>query len=238
VQGFEVGNVELGNLRFALKRIITQNEVLTTTTGIAVTVPTAADQVILSSLDGSELFRFRNQQVTLEPYIAALVTPNDRLFSQTWASLNFDVTGGDLTYNTAVFGGSGSERLYDVPYLSVDHQIGYWLVRRDAGRLRGLAPFVELHWNYAIAQDRLVRRFNDRLPSNGLAIGGVATHELNLIAGLLFQVGDNLNVSVGAAAPLLQKPERTFDAQVGVRVNYLYGRTAAARNPINAIGTY
>ncbi len=238
VQGFEVAHTELGNVRFALKRIFSQNQFLTTTSGVAVTLPTADDLVALSSFDGSELYRFKNESVTVEPFVAALFTPNSRLFSQTWASLNLDVSGGELRWNQNVFGGNGSARIIDVPLLAVDQQIGYWLMRRDTGTLRGLAPFMELHWNYAIAQTELLREVNNRTADNGLGVSGVATHELNLTAGVMMQVGDNLNLAIGASAPMLRKPDRTFDAQVGVRASYLFGRTARARNPIYAINSY
>jgi len=238
VQGFETTHTELGNLRFALKRIFTQNQVLTTTAGIAATLPTAQDQVALSSLDGSELYRFRNESVTLEPFVAALWTPNERLFAQTWGSVNFDTGGSELVYNPAVFGGSGREKYYDLPYLSLDTQVGYWLIRKDTGALRGLAPFVELHYNYAIAQKEALREVSDRAAGNGLNVSGVADHELNLIAGFTTQIGDQLLLSVGGSAPLLRKPDRTFDAQLGVRASYLYGRTARARNPIYNINSY
>jgi hypothetical protein len=241
VQGFEVGHTELGNVRFALKRIFSQNDVFTTTSGVAVTLPTADDQVVLSSTTGRELYRFKNEQVTVEPFVAALWTPNSRLFSQTWGSINFDVSGGELSYDKQAFEGKpgvGRERIWDLPFLSVDYQIGYWLIQQDYGTLRGLAPFVELHWNYAIAQQELIREVNKRLPNRGLSVGSVADHELNLIAGVLTQVGDNLNLSIGASAPLLNRPNRTFDAQVGVRANYLFGQTARARNPINYINSY
>ena len=174
----------------------------------------------------------------VEPFIAALYTPNSRLFSQTWGSINFDVSGGDLTWNPNVFGGNGSSRIVDVPILAVDQQIGFWLIQRDTGTLRGLAPFMEMHWNYAIAQTQLLREVNKRTDGYGLGVSGVATHELNLTCGVMMMVGDHLNMSIGASAPLLRKPDRTFDAQVGVRASYLFGRTARARNPIYAIGTY
>jgi hypothetical protein len=237
-QGYEVAHTELGNVRFALKRIFSQNQVLTTSSGVAVTLPTADDLVALSAYDGSELYRFRNESVTVEPYVAALYTPNSRLFSQTWASMNFDVSGGPLTWNPNVFGGSGSARVWDVPLLCVDQQVGFWLLRRDTGTLRGLAPFMELHWNYAIAQSELIREVNDRTTGYGLGVSGVATHELNLTCGVMMMVADNLNMSIGASAPLLQRPDRTFDAQVGVRASYLFGRTARARNPICSISSY
>jgi hypothetical protein len=238
VQGFEVNHTELGNARFALKRVFSQNQMLTTSAGLAVTLPTADDRLVTSALDGAALYRFKNRSVTVEPFVAALFTPNDRLFSQVWGSVNFDTSGGDLTWNRSVFGGSGATRVWDPPAVAVDYQVGYWLLRNDVGTLRGLAPFAELHWNHVLAQDQFLRQVNARTSGGGLIIGRVADHELNLSAGVLARVGHNLNLSIGASAPLLQKPDRTFDAQVGVRASYLFGRTAQARNPIYNINSY
>ena len=61
-------------------------------------------------------------------------------------------------------------------------------------------------------------------------MSAIGTTELNMTAGFLAQVRNNLNVSVGASVPLLNNPNRTYDWQVGVRVSYFFGRTAAARN--------
>lgn len=238
VQGFEVSHYELGNLRLAVKRILTQSEAFTTTAGVGVTLPTADDQVLLSALDGSALYQYRNRQVTVEPFVAALYTPNDRLFSQLWGSVNFDASGGDLTWDRAVFGGGGAARVHDPALLAVDYQVGYWLIKKDTGTLRGLAPFAELHWNQTLGRDEFLHDINTRGGAGGIVIGGTANQELNLSAGVIAQVGDNLNVSIGASAPLLRQPDRTFDAQVGVRASYLFGRTARARNPINSINSY
>ena len=238
VQGFEAANTELGNVRFAFKRVVTQNRQLTTSAGVAVTLPTAADQAVYSPFDGSALYRFKNESVTVEPFAAALFTPNDRLFSQLWGSVNFDASGGRLTWNRDVFGGGGAARVWDTPILALDYQIGYWLVRRDAGTFRGLAPFAELHWNRLLGEGEALRQLNTGTEAGGLRVVGVGNNELNLSAGFLARIGDNLNVSIGASVPLLQKPDRTFDAQVGVRASYLFGRTAQARNPISAINSY
>jgi hypothetical protein len=238
VQGFEVTHAELGNARFALKRLLTQSERLTTSAGVAVTLPTADDQTLFSPLDGSVLYSYRNESVTLEPFVAALFTPDDRLFAQLWGAVNFDASGGRLTWNRDVFGGGGSGRVFDAPILAVDSQIGYWLIQRDVGTLRGLAPFVELHWNKAIDQPDVVRTLTPRTASGGVTVVGVGNQELNLSAGVLARIGDNLNVAIGASAPLFRRPDRTFDAQVGVRANYLFGRTARARNPIYGINSY
>jgi hypothetical protein len=236
-QGFETSNTELGNLRLALKRLWLQTERLTISSGIGVTLPTARDQVTLSSLDGSELFRFRNQSVNVEPFVAALFTPTDRFFSQVWGSLNVDTSGGDLSWNPTVFGGSGSSRIWDLPTLAVDAQWGYWLLQPGNGRQFGLAPFVELHWNYTILQDELVKQVGNRTQGEGLTIRGIGGNELNLTAGFYGRLSDTLTLGLGASAPLLQAPNRTFDAQVGFRMNYFFGRTARERAAAS-IGMY
>ncbi len=226
--GFETKSVELGNMRFALKRRWTNSETFNVSTGVGVTVPTASDQVVFNPL-GGELYRFKNESVTVEPFLALLYTPNDRFFAQGWTSINADTTGGILTYNKDVFGGSGSQRIYDLPYLALDGQIGYWIVKRDTGVVRGLAPFVELHWNYAIAQQQAIDAVNDTSRGQGLNISGVANTELNLTAGIVMQINEHVNLTLGGSVPLFQKPDRTFDGQFGMRLNYLFGASARSR---------
>ncbi len=238
VQGLETTNTELGNLRLTLKYLWSRGETVNISSGVAVALPTADDQVVLSSLDGSELYRFRNESVQVEPFVAVLLTPNDRAFAQVWSSVNFDTNGGRLTYNRSVFGGSGSADFLDVPYLAVDTQLGYWVVRRDVGTVRGLAPFLEFHWNYAIANDTLVSEANERTRNEGLTVSSVAGSELNMTMGVSALLYDNLSVAVGASAPLLRRPDRTFDAQVGVRVNWFFGRTARDRNAAAMVSSY
>ena len=226
--GFETKSVELGNMRFSLKRRWTNSETFNVSTGVGVTVPTASDQVVFNPL-GGELYRFKNESVTVEPYLALLYTPNDRFFAQGWTSINADTTGGILTYNKEVFGGSGSQRIYDLPYLALDGQIGYWIVKRDTGVVRGLAPFVELHWNYAIAQQQAIDAVNETSRGQGLNISGVANTELNLTVGVVMQINEHVNLTLGGSAPLFQKPDRTFDGQFGMRLNYLFGASARSR---------
>jgi hypothetical protein len=238
VQGFETTATELGNVRFAAKYLWMQGPLVALSTGLGVTLPTARDQVMFDAIDGSELYRFENESVTVEPFVGLLLTPSDRLFGQVWSSVNFDTSGGRLTYDPAVFGGSGTTRFWDVPYLAVDSQIGYWLVQREYGAIRGLAPFLELHWNYALAQSRLDREINKRTMQQGLTVKTVAPQELNLSAGLTTLIGDNLSVAIGGAAPLMGSNYRTFDGQFGIRVNYFFGRTARERSSAYRVSGY
>ncbi|MFO0851359.1 MAG: hypothetical protein U0871_22800 [Gemmataceae bacterium] len=226
-QSLETTNTELGNVRFAFKYLWARGQYAALSSGLGVTLPTANDTTV-NSVDGSLLYHLKNESVQLEPFVALLLTPNDRLFGQSWASVNFDAGGGQLTWNQQVFGGSGSARIWDVPVLALDNQIGYWVVKRDFGTVRGLAPFLELHWNYAIAQDQINRELNDSLGNQGLRVQTIGNSELNLTAGVTTQIGNNLRITLGGTAPMFQQPNRTFDGQFGLRVNYFFGRTAAA----------
>jgi len=237
-QGMEVTDTEFGNVRMAFKRLFTQSRYLTTSAGLAISLPTAKDQTVLSPMDFSILYQYRNKSVQLEPFVAALFTPTDRLFGQFWTSMNFDASGSTLNWNPAVFGGTGSAEVHDLPILAVDGQIGYWLIKDGGGALRALAPFAELHWNQTIAQNQLAGAINNATRGQGLTVTSTGTRELNMTAGFMAQVGDNMNVSVGAAVPLLQGADRTFDWQFGVRASYLFGRSARERNPIARVTNY
>jgi hypothetical protein len=237
VQGFETTDVELGNVRFALKRLWTRNDRLNFAGGLGVTLPTARDQAVLSQF-GGELFRFQNESVQVEPFVAALFTPNERLFAQAWGAVNFDASGGRLTWDPNVFGGSGSARIWDLPILAIDGQIGYWVVKNRSGVVRGAAPFLELHYNQVLGQNVLIDEVSDRANSQGLTVTGIGNQEFNITAGVLCQLGDNLNLTLGASAPLLRQPDRTFDWQFGLRMNYFFGRTARQRAVINQVSGF
>jgi hypothetical protein len=242
-QGQEVTDVELGNLRFALKYLWSSSDTWHFSTGTGFTLPTANDITVLgvdpNTLTGTvPFYKFRNQSVQVEPFAALLYTPNDRLFAQLWSSLNLDVSGGDFTWNQNIFGGSGNTRIWDLPLLAVDYQIGYWLFKNDFSTLRGVAPFVELHWNYLVAQDVLNREVRDELSSQGLNFKTFGDHELNLTAGATTQIGNNMLITLGGTAPLLKAPNRLFDAQFGLRVNYFFGRTARERSAATQVSGF
>lgn len=237
-QGAEVTDTEFGNVRLAVKRLFTQSRYLTTSAGLGISLPTAKDQTVLSPLDFSVLYQYRNRSVQLEPFVAALFTPTDRLFGQVWTSMNFDASGSTLNWNPNVFGGTGSAQVHDLPILAVDGQIGYWLIKDGGGALRALAPFAELHWNRTIAQNQLATAVNNATRGSGLTVSSTGTEELNLTAGFITQIGDNMNLSIGAAVPLLQGTSRTFDWQFGVRASYLFGRSARDRNPLARVTSY
>jgi hypothetical protein len=237
--GFETRSTELGDLRFALKALIYRGDFLNVSIGSGVTVPTASDLVVnIVNNNGQtvNLLRLENDSVVVEPYIAMLFTPNDRVFAQLWASVGGDVSGSPLVVNPEVIRTTSGVRFYDRVLVAVDGQIGFWMLRSDSARLRGLAPFLELHWNHGIdVIDPLTFGTGQGIAAGG---GTVGKNELNLTVGATFQFWNNLLVTVGGAAPLLPEGDRSFDAQFGVRVNWFFGRTARERNQAARISTF
>ncbi len=197
--------------------------------GFAIYVPTADDSNVFLPY-GKELVRIENESVVLSPFVAALWTPTNRLFGQLLLAWDFD-TNGNGTYANLNNGG-----LSHVGYLNaetlmqVDAQIGYWtyLAPDNSSLLRALGPFFELHYITNLSDP-------DAIQANGIVIGDFSGNidEIDLTAGVVCQIGDNINLSVGGVAPVTQGTDRNFDYQVGVRANIFFGPTARARNALN-----
>jgi hypothetical protein len=111
-----------------------------------------------------------------------------------------------------------------------DAQIGYWLISpsESNGRLRGLAPFLELHYGSQVSNSSV-------LEAGEYQIAAITQgDELNLTAGILAQIGSRLSLQIGGVVPLI-RDSREFDWQVGIRMNYFFGPTAANANRANFV---
>jgi hypothetical protein len=221
----ESTHTELGNVRLLLKLQLLGADSLHVAGGLGVHLPTAAATRVTLA-DGSDLVKIGNETIILAPFLGALWTPTPRLFAQTWVACNFDPRGNPVYLNPDSSGLNFTGRLRDQTLLQVDGQLGFWLIRKDESQalLRGLAPFFELHYNSAL-------RMTDSLNSGNVVIGDFSTNheELNFTTGMVLQLGDRLNLSLGAALPLTASHDRSFDWQVGLRANFLLGRAARSR---------
>jgi len=220
---------EFGNVNVTLKALAVRSSDLVVATGVGVSLPTGSDGVV-RSLDGSELVRIENNAYLITPFVAAAITPTDRWFAQGWLQLGFDPMGSPVLFNAGPAGMVGVGRLHDQTLLSADVQVGYWAVRNPPGSaVRGIAPFVELHYNTPINDA-------DAVHAGGLTIQSTNNRfdELNLTLGAAAFVGDNLLVSAGVAIPVRGDGDRFFDYQAGVRVNWFFGPTAYAMSLADA----
>ena len=215
--GLESRNTEIGDVRITPRFLAYSSETVNVGTGLGIYLPTAADTRVRNT-DGSDLARFSNDSVTLSPYVGVLFTPNDRLFSQEWVSFDFDTGGSALSANLDGNGLQSLGRYRNGTQMNLDAQVGYWLINQsDQGAVTGLAPFLELHYGSAVTNSSVIQ-------AGDLQIGGGNRgDELNLTAGVMVQLGERLNLSVGASAPVINSDSRNFEWQVGFRLNYFFG---------------
>lgn len=203
----------IGNLHLTLKALALRGEEWNIATGFGLGVPTGPDSVIRTS-DGADLIRLTNDSWTITPYIAALWTPNDRWFAQGWLQLGLDPIG-----NRTFVDGSLAGRIYDQALFQSDLQLGYWMVRNERdSMLRGLAPFVELHFNAPLTDAGSVALSNTQIAS-----GDNRYSDLSVTLGATAQIGSDLLVSAGLVLPLRPEGERSFDYQLGLRASWYFG---------------
>jgi hypothetical protein len=103
-----------------------------------------------------------------------------------------------------------------------DFQVGYWLTHASTSASGlGFAPFIELHSGTDITN-------SNTISFNGFQIGDLngRTDELDLAIGLITLIHSNVYLSTGVVVPLLDQPNRSFDYQLGFRLNILFGPSA------------
>jgi hypothetical protein len=223
-----------GNIHMTLKGLLYGTETLCVASGLGIGLPTASD-VNVRLLDGTELIRIDNEAVILTPYVAMLLTPDDHFFFQFWTQVSFDAGGNPVAVNAAFDGLVNAGELNSAALAQFDAQIGYWVIRslNPEETLRGLAPFVELHYNTTISDP-------DAIAAGAVVIADSAGNidELNLTAGLMAQLGDRSFLSVGVVAPLRSGDDRFFDWQAGVRFNWFFGPTVREADRTTFVSGY
>lgn len=200
---------EFGNIALAFKLLLLERSCYSVSAGLGIVLPTADDTVVADSV-GNPVFRMENEAVYLQPFIGLSYTPNERLFWQTFAQLDFD-TGG----NTAELIGVSSGNIRDQNLLFLDTSIGYWLFHNPCnGRiLTGLAPIAELHYSTTIEDsEELILSGGDVItnPNNRLDV-------LNLTGGLRMEILGDSYLTLAGVAPLREDGDKLFDAEFGVQ---------------------
>ncbi|MEZ6140706.1 MAG: hypothetical protein R3B84_09065 [Zavarzinella sp.] len=221
------GASDIGNLQVAAKWLYYSSETLNLSTGIAATLPTAPGTSTINAV-GATIASVKNQSVIVEPYFAALWTPDERLFAQAWASIAADVTGSPIRGNYVGLGFNDLGRLYSDPTFSGDLQLGYWLLRGGPDdMLQGLAPFVELHYVGSVVGN-IISEEDISTDTSNYRLTNAAFQDSTVTLGGVAQFDTNLNLNVGLTLPLFTPNERMANYSVGFRLNYLYGSSIRA----------
>lgn len=225
---------EVGDVQLTLKGLLYAGDVLNVAAGLGISIPTGPDTRV-SVAGGPELLRIKNESVILTPYLAYLVTPDDRLFFQNWFQIGFDANSNPVELNPTFAGIRNAGRLSDQTILQIDAQAGYWIYKSgDSSRwLTALAPFIELHYNTSLDDA-------DSIQSSAFSLTSVNNRfdELNLTTGVVAQLGDNCTLALGAVFPLKPESDRSFDYQLGIRANIFFGPTARERSRTMAVPSF
>jgi hypothetical protein len=226
----------LGNLQVTLKALLYTSQDLHFSGGLGVTLPTAEDNEQFGTFDTGMGTYLRvpttlveNETIMLQPYLAMAWTPNPRLFSTTFVQGNYDTVGNSVSFNTTGSGLQDAGTIQAPSLLHISTQIGYWL-HRDPCNRTGFAPFVELHYNTTTSDEDLVTQDAGGAEFSAGYYGN-RIDELNITGGFLAELGPRWNVAGGLVLPLKSEEslDRSFDYQLGLRVNWFYGATARDR---------
>jgi hypothetical protein len=176
-------DTEFGDLTLILKGIWFENRHagLTCSGGLGVTIPTGEDtHVAVIDYGGTSFIPFAsfqrerdiliaNETTSLSPFLAALYVPNNRLFTQGFAAVEFPVGRSHITYLDQYLrgtfppplpagGSAGPTNNIFPPFrfdtsikeqtlFHLDWNIGYWVYRAPASCwLSGIAPCFEVHY--------------------------------------------------------------------------------------------
>jgi hypothetical protein len=196
---------------------------LATSAGLRIEAPTGRE---IEAPANALLFysSFDDDVWSFTPYLAALWTPNERWFAQSFLSYRLN--------STQLFEVENPTQIREQTYLMADLQLGYWLFRNPRGRyLTGLAPVAELHYMGAFDNESIAG-VNAAGSVTDLVYGN--TDQLNLTLGMQSYFGRNCSAGLAVVAPLRESEglnangetptDRSFDWAVMLQFNYFFGR--------------
>lgn len=207
---------ELGNIAFALKRLMFRTDTLATSIGMGMVLPTGPT-ARLYDFSGSLVTTLENEAFYLQPFVGAWWTPNDRFFAQFAAQLDFDTHGNTVDF---VRVGSGPEGiLQDQTLLFLDASFGYWLFHDpySDGVVTGLAPMIELHHNTTLTDSDILVVGSDTItnPNNRLDV-------MNLTGAIRLELAGTSYLTAFGVVPLRAGEEKLFDAEFGIQYTRFY----------------
>jgi hypothetical protein len=210
-----------GDISAIFKAMLHESDQLAISLGVGVQLPTGDDVAGVSSGP----FLIENEAVYVSPFLAALWTPNDDWFVQTFAQFDFTVQGDSISTSNGNLQTpsqlSAQVNNQNLARLSISG--GRWFYRNEHKRFfRAMAGLVELHYlhNLNNADNVALSGLNGTLFTQN---AGDDQHSLNLTAGLHTELTRQLDLRVAASAPLLNN-DRFHDVSVMVQVNWKFGR--------------
>jgi hypothetical protein len=215
----------VGNLAVSLKRLLYRTPTTAISAGLGITVPTGSDaRGTLPA--GPVSYSVQNDAVHLLPYLGFLATPSDDVFFHGFAQLDVATSGNVIEVVDAPAATIGRGVLNDQTLLYLDLGVGYWWFRNPLARITRLASVVEFHYTTSL-QSADTFTFVASPPMGLVRFGrpaGPAEHVsmANLTMGLHAEVAETAAARVGVVFPLSEQPNRVFDTELQVQVNWRF----------------
>jgi hypothetical protein len=202
---------EFGNMSLVLKRLLYDGCCWRFSGGLGIVFPTGPEAEIYDQ-SGALALVLENEAVYFQPFLGALYTPNDRLWVQTFAQVDFDSGGNAVDWITI---DEPNGVIQDQSLLFLDVAIGYWIYRSCCcdSWITGIAPMVELHYSTTMQNTDFVGGTSGNFitnPDNRLDV-------LNLTGGLRFQLRELSFLTIAGVAPLRQGSDKIFDSEVSLQ---------------------
>ena len=224
---YDSNHYELGNLTTFLKVLLYDDERLSVSAGLGVSLPTANDLRVVSPNPAATLDVINNQAVHLLPFVGAIYTPSDRWFTQ--GVLQLDVaTNGNSVYTTNQDLTLIKEGVLNDPtFLFMSLGNGYWVHRAadPAARLTGIALLTELHFNTTLQATDAVNGVNANIGARQSQI-----QTTNAVIGTNLMFDQNKSLSLGYVVPIGGGADRAFDGEFRLLFNWYFG------GPVNRMG--
>jgi hypothetical protein len=212
--------LQWGNVSMAYKSLIYNDEQFLLSGGSQLQLPTG-DATNVNLADGTTIVRVKNQAVHLMPFVGALYTPNERLFSQGFLQFDFGAKRDEVLTNLDMTSLTRAGTIRDTSFVYLDWSTGYWIYLADepTAFLTGIAPICELHYNQSLQRTDALRTSNDfRIGANASNIS-----VLNAVVGTTFQFGPQSSLTMAYSTPLGGGADQQFNGEFRLFFNRRFG---------------
>lgn len=210
-------DVEFGNIPVWLKALVHKSQNMAISAGVGINTPTASDVDLF--MGGQQLLRVRNNSAHILPFVAGIYRPSRNLFFQSFAQIDYDLSGNEVLVNN---GGNltGIGELDAQTLFHLDVGMGYMLYEnQDSSMLKTITPMVELHYTTDLDSADVVQ--TGMTPISTLPQYDI----LNVTGGANVQLNDRANLNLGIGAPLTDDGpgDRAYDWRATLQLNIQLG---------------
>lgn len=215
-------DVQFGNVAFILKGILAEGADYRVTIGSGLELPTGPDTVAVDEFFPFGTYRINNNATSLTPFMAALYTPSEFCFLQSFVQYDIPLNQNEISYRSETFARDGY--LQEQRLLKFDVSGGVWLFRDNArnASVRGVALIAELHYTTTTNDADIFEAPDPIFFGQGPTVGNIFNRVdvLNTTLGTTIDCGMG-SLTLGYALPLNELDDgiKVFDGEFLAHLN-------------------